>query len=137
MRISDWSSDVCSSDLLFGLYQVITQGLEGTAMTSYAHLSDQDRWALAFHVGQFAYAAEETSEPPKGAENPLATLQELVQITPATLANEVGEQQDRAIPPFLRRPPAASVPATGSPSSPPPPPLPNAGGAYGRGDKTA
>src|SRR3546814_14518400 len=77
MRISDWSSDVCSSDLLFGLYQVITQGLEGTAMTSYAHLSDQDRWALAFHVGQFAYAAEETSEPPKGAENPLATLQEL------------------------------------------------------------
>ena len=122
---------------LFGLYQVITQGLEGTAMTSYAHLSDQDRWALAFHVGQFAYAAEETSEPPKGAENPLATLQELVQITPATLANEVGEQQARAITAFLRRHPAASVPATGSQLSLAHTRLANAVAAYGRGDQTA
>src|SRR3546814_11359505 len=91
---------------LFGLYQVITQGLEGTAMTSYAHLSDQDRWALAFHVGQFAYAAEEPSEPPKGAENTLATLPELVQIPPAPLANEVGEQQGRAITALVRGHPA-------------------------------
>src|SRR3546814_20374344 len=104
-------------------------------MTSYAHLSDQDRWALAFHVGQFAYAAEETSEPPKGAENPLATLQELVQITPATLANEVGEQQARAITAFLRRHPAASVPATGPPLSHAHTRLANAAAAYACRDR--
>ena len=35
----------------FGLYQVITQGLEGTAMQSFASLPEEDRWALAFHAG--------------------------------------------------------------------------------------
>jgi len=40
---------------LFGLYQVISQGLEGTAMQSYAALPEADRWALAFHAGSLAY----------------------------------------------------------------------------------
>jgi hypothetical protein len=40
---------------VFALYQVIGQGLEGTAMQSYAHLSAQDRWALAFHISRLAY----------------------------------------------------------------------------------
>ena len=39
---------------VFALYQVIEQGLEGTGMASYAHLPSDDRWALAFHIGQFA-----------------------------------------------------------------------------------
>ncbi len=37
------------------LYEVISQGLDGTAMGSFAHLSEADRWALAFHVGGLAY----------------------------------------------------------------------------------
>jgi high-affinity iron transporter len=41
----------------FALYQVIDQGLEGTAMVSFANLPGQDKWALAFHVGRFAYPA--------------------------------------------------------------------------------
>ena len=40
---------------LFGLYQVISQGLEGTAMQSFASLPEEDRWALAFHAGTLAY----------------------------------------------------------------------------------
>src|SRR3546814_16546914 len=71
------------------------------------------------------------------SENPLATLQELVQITPATLANEVGEQQARAITAFLRRHPAASVPATGSQLSLAHTRLANAVAAYGRGAQKA
>src|SRR3546814_16308683 len=78
MRISDWSSDVCSSDLpgaagldpppiaftdaararersLFALYQVISQGLEGTSMASFEDLPDGDRWALSFYVGSLAF----------------------------------------------------------------------------------
>lgn len=40
---------------LFGLYQAITQGIDGTAMASFAGLPDDDRWALAFYAGQFAF----------------------------------------------------------------------------------
>src|SRR5690606_26018111 len=40
---------------IFALYQVIEQGLEGTSMGSYAHLPVDDRWALSFHIGQYAY----------------------------------------------------------------------------------
>ena len=39
----------------FALYQVINQGLEGTAMQSFAQLPDADKWALAFEASRFAY----------------------------------------------------------------------------------
>src|SRR6476469_7545380 len=39
----------------FALYQVISNGLEGTAMQSFAQLPDADKWSLAFRVGSFAY----------------------------------------------------------------------------------
>ncbi len=37
------------------LHQVITQGVDGTSMPSFATLSEADRWALAFYVGTLAY----------------------------------------------------------------------------------
>ena len=39
----------------FALYQVINQGLEGTAMQSFAQLPDADKWALAYRASRFAY----------------------------------------------------------------------------------
>ncbi|HJU77344.1 MAG TPA: FTR1 family protein [Sphingomicrobium sp.] len=39
----------------FALYQVIDQGLEGTAMASFSNLPAEDKWALAFHTGSLAY----------------------------------------------------------------------------------
>ena len=42
---------------IFALEQVIAQGLDGTAMTSFRDMSSEDRWALAFHAGGFAYPA--------------------------------------------------------------------------------
>lgn len=39
----------------FALYQVISNGLEGTAMQSFAQLPDAEKWALAFRAGSFAY----------------------------------------------------------------------------------
>ena len=36
---------------VFGLYQVITQGLDGTAMPSFESLSTDNRWALALYAG--------------------------------------------------------------------------------------
>ena len=40
----------------FALYQVIGQGLDGTAMRSFSELPSQDRWALAFYASRFAFA---------------------------------------------------------------------------------
>src|SRR3546814_7680088 len=40
---------------LFALYQVIDQGLDGTAMQSFEHLPSEDRWALSAYVGGFAF----------------------------------------------------------------------------------
>lgn len=40
---------------LMALYQVVSQGVEGTSMASYATLSDEDRWSLAFFIGGLSH----------------------------------------------------------------------------------
>src|SRR3546814_4537600 len=40
MRISDWSSDVCSSDLNFDIYVAVTVNVTGTADTVIVHLGN-------------------------------------------------------------------------------------------------
>lgn len=39
---------------VYGLYNTITLGVEGTGMASYRQLSEADRWAVAFYVADFA-----------------------------------------------------------------------------------
>lgn len=100
----------------FGLYQVIGQGLDGTAMPSFAQLASDDRWALAFYVGRFAFddaAAKEgeqlwKSDPKLRAQFP--NLQALTQITPAALASELGEPKATQLIAYLRRHPDAVAP---------------------------
>lgn len=97
---------------LFGLYQVIGQGLDGTAMPSFAHLSSRDRWALAFHVGGIAFDAEASAGAALWRDDPelrrrVPDLQTLVQTTPAALAAAVGAPQADALTAYLRRDPQA------------------------------
>ena len=103
---------------LFGLYQVITQGLEGTAMQSFAHLPEADRWALAFYSGTLAYrdgASEELlSDPQVRAAVP--DLAALVAMTPAELEAKLGADKAAAVTAFLRANPQA-VQASGSNAS--------------------
>src|SRR5439155_13574845 len=40
---------------IFALYNTLNTGVAGTAMPSFAQLSDDQRWALAFYVGQLRY----------------------------------------------------------------------------------
>lgn len=40
---------------LMALYQVISQGVEGTSMPSFSGLTDDDRWALAFFIGGMSF----------------------------------------------------------------------------------
>src|SRR3546814_16916957 len=49
MRISDWSSDVCSSDLNVAVAAPIGRDVEGTARISAAPV----RFQTHFHVGEF------------------------------------------------------------------------------------
>lgn len=98
---------------LFGLYQVIDQGLEGTAMASFAHLPPDDRWALAFYVGTLASS---TADAERGKQlwqsdrvirEKTPTLRALTQITPADLAQSIGDDKALALTAWLRRHPEA------------------------------
>jgi len=96
---------------VFGLYQVIQQGLDGTAMASYAHLPSDDRWDLAFYVGRFAFSDAEAAQGETlwngdaAVRAHFANLQALTQVTPAALAKTVGETKARALTAYLRRHP--------------------------------
>lgn len=106
---------------LFGLYQVIGQGLDGTAMPSFAHLPSDDRWALAFYVGRFAFDEKAASAGQRlwASDAQLRArfpnLQALTQTSPAALAADLGEPKATQLVAYLRRHPEATTPqAVGS-----------------------
>src|SRR5687768_916337 len=105
---------------LFALYQVIGQGLEGTAMQSFAHLSDEDRWSLALRSGQFAYRGDLAEEGRRlwesdaSLRNRIPDLQALVSLTPAALAAQIGEPRAAALMAYLRANPGALEQAVGA-----------------------
>jgi len=107
---------------LFGLYQVITQGLEGTAMASWSQLPVQDRWALAFYVGRFAYPDPLAREGANlwGADPALHSripnMETLVGQTPDALARQIGEQRAIALTAYLRATPNAVMHREGAQS---------------------
>ena len=95
------------------LYQVITQGLPGTAMTSFSSLSEADRWALAFYVGGFAYGPEANArgealwrnDPALHAVVP--SLEALSRASEQDLAQSLQAGQANAITAYLRAHPEA------------------------------
>ncbi|HEX8366067.1 MAG TPA: FTR1 family protein [Allosphingosinicella sp.] len=106
---------------VFALYQVIEQGLEGTPMQSFAHLPAEDRWALAFHSGRFAYPAALAGEGERiwrgdaAVRALIPNLEALAAITPAALAARMGPEQAAALTAFLRANPDAVSAAAGGP----------------------
>ncbi|WP_294013541.1 cytochrome c, partial [Sphingomonas sp.] len=104
----------------FALYQVIDQGLEGTAMTSFRHLSEPDKWALAFHSARFAYppalAAEGRRlwESDPALRRRIPDLEALASLTPAALAGEIGEARAAAVMAYLRSSPDAFAAPAGA-----------------------
>lgn len=104
---------------VFGLYQVIDQGLDGTAMPSFAHLPSDDRWALAFFVGRFAYSdadargGEQLWHSDPAVRQQIPNLQALTQLTPLALAQAIGDEKARALIAFLRRNPEATKSGAG------------------------
>jgi high-affinity iron transporter len=97
------------------LYEVISQGLQGTAMASFSTLSDQDRWALAFYVGSLAYSPESRI---KGQalwrdhselRSEIPTLEALTRSSESELAKRIGDAQAHAITAYLRTNPGVVV----------------------------
>lgn len=96
---------------VFGLYQVIEQGLDDTPMVSYQHLPAEDKWALAFYVGSLAYqekkeAGKADFESDKAFAESL-TLKDFVGLTPAELGAQLGPEKAEALMGYLRSNPKA------------------------------
>ena len=106
---------------VFALYQVIEQGLEDTPMQSFAHLPAEDRWALAFYSGRFAYPGALVPEGERIWREDAALravvpdLEALTAITPAALAAQIGPERAPALTAFLRANPDAVAGAAGGP----------------------
>ena len=99
----------------FALYQVIDQGIDGTAMQSFSSLPTDDRWALAFYAGHFAFSDATAKEGERlwkadpSLRQRIPDLTALAGLTPETLAKSMGPKQADAIIAYLRRYPEAVV----------------------------
>ncbi len=127
---------------VFGLYQVTSQGLEGTAMASFGDLPDEDRWALAFYVGQLAFTEGQAAKGERlWTDGPdlrkrFADLRTLTEPTPAALVAELGEADAIALVAYLRRHPESVTKQHGGPLSIARTRLDECLSAYEAGDRT-
>lgn len=99
----------------FALYQVINQGLEGTAMQSFAQLPDADKWALAFHASRFAYPdalaqqGKAIWESDKSIRNSVPDLNALSSMSESQLAKQIGPERAGPVIAYLRAHPDVLV----------------------------
>ncbi|MEO1968482.1 MAG: cytochrome c/FTR1 family iron permease [Sphingomonadaceae bacterium] len=98
---------------LAALEQVITQGIDGTAMQSFRDLPPADRWALAFRAGEFAFSEADVQRGKALWRNEAAIrsripdLKTLVTTTSAALGEAIGKQKADAVMAYLRMHPEA------------------------------
>lgn len=96
---------------VFALYQVVTQGIDGTAMQSFADLPNDQRWAVAFRAGSFAFTDAQAREGEQlwksdpTLRRRIPDLKALVALTPAGLGAAIGGAKAEAVLAFLRRHP--------------------------------
>ncbi|WP_334119638.1 FTR1 family protein [Limnobacter sp.] len=97
---------------VFALYQIISSGVDSTAMPDFAHITDDDRWALAYFSSTLSYTAEEVSAGGQQWLNNQAVrslvpnLDTLTQITEISLAQAMDPSAARHVLAFLRSEPA-------------------------------
>ncbi|HET8533802.1 MAG TPA: cytochrome c/FTR1 family iron permease [Methylomirabilota bacterium] len=104
---------------LFGLYNTITLGIKGTAMTGFAPLGETQRWGLAFYVSTLATPPAERE---RGARlwkdgvgrSELGDLRSLVMATPREVTARAG-RDGAAVLAYLRGDPGALAAGRESP----------------------
>lgn len=104
---------------LYGLYNTITLGVEGTAMQGFTGLSEEERWALAFFVGNFPFTATQREQGyalwrDRGLDHGQWDLKSLTTLTPNQVATRHGED-GLSVLAHLRSQPAALTEAGESP----------------------
>lgn len=96
---------------LYGLYNTITLGVEGTAMTSFGQFPDAERWALAFYVGGFTASGEDLATGgallTRGGGPPQFDVRTLASSTPREIADRFGPDAG-ALALYLRKNPEAA-----------------------------
>jgi high-affinity iron transporter len=97
----------------FALHQIISNGVQGTAMASYATLPEADRWALAFFAGTLAYSDADKAagarlwQPGSPARQAVPDLLALTQLSQQVLAQRLGDAvAAREVTAYLRANPA-------------------------------
>jgi high-affinity iron transporter len=104
----------------FALYQVINQGLEGTAMQSFAQLPDADKWALAFQASRLAYpdALEQQGkriwDSDAAVRSRIPDLIALSSLSESQLAKQIGADKAGPVIAYLRANPHSLVAKTSS-----------------------
>ena len=97
----------------FALYQVINQGLEGTAMQSFAQLPDADKWALAFEASRFAYPEKLQREGKRiwdsdpAVRSRIPDLNALSSLSESQLSKQIGADKAGPVIAYLRAHPDA------------------------------
>ncbi len=98
---------------LFALHQIISSGVNGTAMASFSALPEEDRWALAFFVGTLPYDEADKASGAKlwqtstSARQTVAGLDVLTQTSEHALAERLDEPSARSVTAYLRANPQA------------------------------
>lgn len=92
---------------IMALYQVISQGLPGTPMVSFAALPEDDRWALAFFVGSMSH--DETMRihgeqmwNTESAKAQVPDLTALTTLTESALSTSIPKDDARDLMAYLR-----------------------------------
>lgn len=93
---------------VFAIQQILTHGVDGTAMPSFARLSEQERWALAYFASTLSYSnAERQAGAKLWMDNPslrksVPNLAALSSNSESALAKTVGGEVARPLTAYLR-----------------------------------
>jgi high-affinity iron transporter len=104
---------------VYGLYNTISLGVQGTAMIGFQALNDTDRWALAFYVSNFSSPEATQQQGARLWQSGVGRtwLPDLARLTTATTRDVRAQHGDDGVAVFayLRAHPDILAPATESP----------------------
>lgn len=101
---------------VLALYQIVSQGLPGTAMPAFGQLSDADRWAVATYIGRFAHDEGQRQkgkavwERDEAARQAVGGLEGFVRQSEQELAAKVGPDRASSVMAYLHSEPSVLAP---------------------------
>ncbi len=79
---------------ILGLYDAISNGIDGTSMTAFSHLTEMQRWSLAFYAGSLAFQSSTSAQE---QTKPVISLQQMITDSPYLLARNLPANQKNQI----------------------------------------